>query len=166
MKLIVDVAYRDNTAKVVGGFFKNWADKELFKICEKIVNNVQDYIPGEFYKRELPCILDFLNDYELSEIELIVVDGFVVLNDEGKKGLGAYLFESLGKRIPIVGIAKTSFHNNNKNVISLFRGISQKPLYISSIGINLTEVSDIIKNMFGHNRVPHIIKQVDTETKK
>ncbi|MEN9908550.1 MAG: hypothetical protein RLZZ540_1699 [Bacteroidota bacterium] len=166
MKLIIDVSYEKNTAKVVGGFFENWNDEKLIKISTKTVNNVTEYISGEFYKRELPCITEFLNDYSLKEIELIIIDGFVFLNDDNKKGLGAYLFESLDKNIPIIGVAKTSFHNNNKNVIDIFRGNSKKPLYITSIGIELLKASDLIKNMFGNNRMPNIIKQIDTETKE
>lgn len=166
MKLIIDVSYENNTAKVVGGFFENWNDEKLIKISTKKVNNVTEYISGEFYKRELPCILEFLNDYSLKEIELIIIDGFVFLNDDDKKGLGAYLFESLDKSIPIIGVAKTSFHNNNKNVIDIFRGNSKKPLYITSIGIELLKASDLIKNMLGNNRMPNIIKQIDTETKE
>lgn len=166
MKLIIDVSYQDNIAKVVGGFFENWHDEKLLKISEKRVNNVREYISGEFYKRELPCILDFLNDFNLKEIELIIIDGFVFLNDIDKKGLGAYLFESLDKSIPIIGVAKSSFHNNNKNVINILRANSKKPLYISSIGIELLKASDLIKNMFGNYRMPNIIKQIDTQTRE
>lgn len=166
MKLIIDVSYQDNNAKVVGGFFENWNDEKLIKVSQKIVNNIKEYISGEFYKRELPCILEFLNDYDINEIELIIIDGFVFLNDDNKQGLGGYLFESLDKRIPVIGVAKTSFHNNNKNVIDVLRGNSKKPLYISSIGIELLKASDLIKNMFGNNRMPNIIKQIDTQTRE
>lgn len=166
MKLIIDVSYQDNNAKVVGGFFENWNDEKFIKVSQKIVNNIKEYISGEFYKRELPCILEFLNDYDINEIELIIIDGFVFLNDDNKQGLGGYLFESLDKRIPVIGVAKTSFHNNNKNVIDVLRGNSKKPLYISSIGIELLKASDLIKNMFGNNRMPNIIKQIDTQTRE
>jgi deoxyribonuclease V len=166
MKLIIDVSYHDNSAKVVGGFFENWNDDKLVKVSKKIVVNIQEYISGEFYKRELPCILEFLNDYDIREIELIIIDGFVFLNDDDKKGLGAYLFEILDKKIPIIGVAKSSFHNNKKNVINVVRGQSKRPLYVSSIGIELLKASDLIKNMFGNHRIPNIIKIIDTETKE
>lgn len=165
MKLIIDVSYQENTAKVVGGFFENWYDEKLKIISKKTVINTQEYISGEFYKRELPCILEFLKDYKIEQIELIIIDGFVFLNDDNKKGLGAYLFESLEKKVPIIGVAKTSFHNNKTNVINIYRGDSKKPLYISSIGIEPLKASDLIKNMFGNYRMPDIIKLIDTETK-
>lgn len=166
MKLIIDVSYQNNRAKVVGGFFENWNDENLFKISEKFVENVEEYIPGQFYKRELPCILEFLNDLNLEEIELIIIDGFIYLDDENKKGLGAYLYESLNHRIPIIGVAKSKFHNNNLNVNEVLRGESRNPLYVSSIGIDLSEATDFIQNMYGEFRLPHLIKLVDTETKR
>lgn len=166
MKLIIDVSYQSNKAKVVSGFFENWEDEQLLKMTEKIVNNIQEYIPGEFYKRELPCIIEFLNEYDLKELEFIIIDGFTFLNDDNKKGLGAYLFENLNKNIPIIGIAKTKFHNNTKNVIEIFRGESKKPLYISSIGFDVIKAAASIKKMHGNFRLPHLVKLVDTQTKK
>ncbi|WP_207420305.1 hypothetical protein [Desertivirga brevis] len=51
----------------------------------------QEYIPGEFYKRELPGILSLLDKINFELIQAIIIDGFVILNDEGKPGLGGYL---------------------------------------------------------------------------
>lgn len=166
MKLIIDVSYQDNHAKVVGGFFQNWKDENLINLSQKFVENVEEYIPGQFYKRELPCILEFLNELNLNEIELIIIDGFIYLDDENKKGLGAYLYESLNRQIPIIGVAKSKFHDNNINVREIYRGESKNPLYISSLGIDLSEASDFIRGMNGEFRLPHLIKLVDTETKK
>lgn len=132
----------------------------------KFVEEVEKYVPGQFYKRELPCIIEFLNDINLYEIELIIIDGFIYLDDENKKGLGTFLYESLNCKIPIIGVAKSKFHDNSKNVSEIFRGESKNPLYISSIGIDLLEASAFIQNMFGEFRLPHLIKLVDTETKK
>lgn len=109
MKLTIDVAYQNNTAKVVGGFFKNWEDNQLTSISQKMLSNIEPYEPGEFYKRELPCIMAFLADCKSHKIELIIIDGFVYLDDDDKKGLGAYLFDALDQKIPIIGAAKSSF---------------------------------------------------------
>ncbi len=166
VKLIIDVSYQNNKAKVVGGFFENWNDEQFLKINENTVNEIQEYIPGEFYKRELPCILEFLNEFDLNGIEFIIIDGFTYLNDNYKKGLGAYLFENLNKTIPIIGVAKSKFYDNTKNVIEIFRGESKNPLYVSSIGLDLLKAATLIKNMHGNHRLPHLIKLVDTQTKK
>lgn len=165
MHLILDVAYQTDTAKVVGGFFEKWSDETLVQLATKTVSHIQPYISGEFYKRELPCLLDFLQDCSLSKLNTIIIDGFVCLDDEGKKGLGGYLYEHLSGQIPIIGVAKTNFHNNVKHVSQVYRGNSKKPLYVSAIGIHLQQAADCIKNMYGQYRLPHLIKQVDTKTK-
>ena len=165
MKLIIDVAYQNNEAKVVGGFFEDWSDDVMLKQSSKIVENVQDYVSGEFYKRELPCILEFLKDVPLDEIELLIINGFIYLDDERKYGLGAYLYDSLDKKIPIIGAAKSRFYSNTKYVEEVFRGESKKPLYVSAIGIELPEAALLIANMYGKYRLPNLIKEVDTETK-
>mgnify|MGYP006192411485 FL=1 len=166
MKLIIDVGYQNNKAKVVGGFFEDWNVNQLLKLAYKEVDEVQEYIPGEFYKRELPCILEFLKEHNLEEIECIIIDGFIFLDNENKKGLGAYLYESLNNKLPIIGVAKSKFYNNTKNTIELVRGQSKNAIYISAIGIELDEAAKLINSMHGEFRLPNLIKQVDTETRK
>ncbi len=38
-----------------------------------------------------------------------VIDGYVWLDDQGKKGLGARLYDALDAQIPVIGVAKTLF---------------------------------------------------------
>ena len=165
MKLIIDVSYKGTQAKVVGGFFETWSDTSLMQISSKIVDDVAEYVSGEFYKRELPCILEFLEDMDLQEIDLIIIDGFIYLDDGGKKGLGAYLYESMALAIPIIGVAKSKFYNNNKLVKEIFRGQSKNGIYISAIGIDLDAASAPVQTMSGDFRLPELIKKVDTKTK-
>ncbi|SDE00729.1 endonuclease V [Pedobacter soli] len=165
MKLIIDVAYSASRAKVVGGFFESWDDGSLLGISSKFVDHVGEYISGEFYKRELPCILAFLEDIDLKAIALIIIDGFIYLDDDGKKGLGAYLYESLGRAIPVIGVAKSKFYNNNAFVREIFRGQSKNGIYVSAIGIDLEDASGLVQGMSGDFRLPDLIKRVDTETK-
>jgi len=99
MILAVDVDYRnDNSAKVAGVLFEHWDDREPTQILTSLIPKVNEYISGEFYRRELPCILDILKQVE-DKLEYIVVDGYVYLND--KMGLGAYLYEALDKKIKL-----------------------------------------------------------------
>lgn len=165
MKLIIDVSYQDTQAKVVGGFFKEWSDESFLKKTSRTVDNVNEYTSGEFYKRELPCIMKFIEEIPIEEIELIIIDGYIYLDNERKKGLGAYLYESLNSKIPIIGVAKSRFYNNNKFVEEIFRGKSKKSLFISAVGIDLANSSILIQKMFGEFRLPNLIKQIDTETK-
>lgn len=166
MILAFDTYYFDEKAKTVCLEFSEWNEDKNFKVYTEIIDNVEEYIPGEFYKRELPCILSLLNQIDLAIIDVIVVDGFVYLNDEGKYGLGGYLYEKLNKQIPIIGVAKTNFASIEINKKALFRGDSKKPLYITSIGIDLEEAFNKVESMHGEFRFPTLLKELDRLTKE
>ncbi|WP_298790742.1 hypothetical protein [uncultured Campylobacter sp.] len=59
------------------------------------MDDVAPYESGSFYKRELPRIVSLLQDLDVRDISLIVIDGFVYLDDEGGYGLGEHLYECL-----------------------------------------------------------------------
>ncbi|MDY8137307.1 endonuclease V [Aquimarina sp. 2201CG5-10] len=166
MKLAFDVQYYESYAKTVCVIFSDWNDPEPTDIIIEEVKNVASYIPGEFYKRELPCIQVILKNLNLDVIELIIVDGYVHLDDTKKFGLGGYLYTSLDNQIPVIGVAKSGFHNNKKHVRELLRGESVKPLYITAIGIDLEEATKAIQSMHGVYRMPTILQIVDTKTKE
>ncbi len=63
-------------------------------------------------------------------------------------------------------MAKTKFYNNTLNVAEIFRGKSKVPLFITAIGIDINSAAENIKNMFGENRMPNILKAIDAETKR
>ncbi|WP_343618415.1 endonuclease V [Flavobacterium sp.] len=166
MILAFDTYYFDNKAKTVCLEFSEYNQKENFKIHTEIIENVEEYIPGEFYKRELPCIMSVLNQINLENIEVIIVDGFVYLDDDKKYGLGGHLYEKLNRQIPIIGVAKTNFASIEKDKKALYRGDSIKPLYITSIGIDLEEAFKKIENMHGEFRMPTLLKELDRLTKE
>lgn len=124
------------------------------------------YIPGEFYKRELPCILKVIEKVNLAELEAIIIDGYVFIDNEKKFGLGGYLWESLNKKLPVIGVAKTSYMGNKDTIVELLRGESKNPLYISSIGIELNKAVELIKSMHGEYRIPTLLKELDKLTKQ
>ncbi|MBB4803951.1 exodeoxyribonuclease-5/deoxyribonuclease V [Flavobacterium nitrogenifigens] len=166
MILAFDTYYFDQKAKTVCLEFSQWNEDKNFKVYTEIIENVEEYIPGEFYKRELPCIVSLLNKIDLSTIDVIVVDGFVYLNDDQKFGLGGYLYEKLNKHIPIIGVAKTNFASIENNKKAIFRGDSKKPLYITSIGIDLEEAYKKVESMHGDFRMPTLLKELDRLTKE
>ncbi|MFC2087190.1 endonuclease V [Bacteroidota bacterium] len=166
MILGFDTYYFDNKAKTVCICFKDWKDSEPCEIFTEIIDEVSDYESGAFYKLELPCILNLLQKVKVEGINYIIVDGFVVLDDYGKLGLGGYLYKALNEKISVIGIAKTGFFNNKKNVRELFRGKSKKPLYISAIGLELDKAYELIKTMHGNNRIPTLFQILDTKTKE
>jgi len=165
MLLALDVHYKNNIAKAVGILF-DWSDSEVQKIIIDYVNEIEDYVSGEFYKRELPCLLKIIEKFDLTKIEAIVIDGYVFVDNEMKFGLGGMLWEKLDKRVPIIGVAKTSFFSNKETVKELLRGNSKKPLYVSSIDYPIDKAIYNLQKMSGAHRLPTILKQLDTITKQ
>jgi len=166
MILAIDVKYNNEEAiaKAVGVLF-NRMDKMPERTIIKYVQNIHAYIPGLFYKRELPCILEILKDMNLNDIEAIIVDGHVYIDNEKANGLGAHLWQSLNGELAVIGVAKTEFISNRETVNKVFRGESIKPLYVSAIGMSNLEAANLIKQMHGEYRMPTILKEVDSLTK-
>ncbi len=166
MILAFDTYYFDDKAKTVCISFKNWPDSEIIKSYSETIHNDVPYKSGEFYKRELPCILSLFEKMEINLIEAILVDGFVFLDDYGKLGLGGRLYESLNKKIPVIGIAKSHFATMHQSEKELIRGWSEKPLYITSAGIGLEKAAKLIHSMYGGNRIPSLLKRLDRLTRE
>ena len=171
MILAIDTYYTTDVAKTVGVLFNDWRDTKADSV---IINyrytEVAHYIPGEFYKRELPCILGLTNILDLSRIDTIIVDGFVDLKHKDYSigpGLGRYLWEALGRKIEVVGIAKTNYGLTDQISDNILRGKgSTKPLYVQSSTHNNMSVGEKVRNMYGENRLPYLLKLLDRETKK
>ncbi len=166
MILAFDTYYYNKKAKTVGLFFDTWEAEEPTEVFTEILDDVSEYIPGEFYKKELPCITSLLKKTGLDNIDYIVVDGYAVLDDAGKYGLGGYLYNYLEEKIPVIGVGKTNFRTVERSKREVFRGKSEKPLYVTAVGIDVDEASDYIKNMYGEYRMPTLLKQLDVLTKE
>src|SRR5262245_26211321 len=102
----VDVDYRADGALAALVGCRSWTDATPSLELTETIARVEPYEPGQFYKRELPCLLAVLRRVP-EPIDLVVVDGFVWLGDESRPGLGAHLHCALGGSIPVVGVAKT-----------------------------------------------------------
>ena len=118
------------------------------------------YVPGSFYKRELPCILALLDKLKQIPVEMII-DGYVWLG--ARSGLGQHLFEALGCRIPVIGVAKSAFPGAAAEKI--YRGTSRRPLYITAAGVPIGIAAGNISRMHGPHRIPNLLKQVDQISK-
>ena len=165
MILAFDTYYETDYAHTVCLQFKKWSDKEPEDIWQERMSFTSDYVSGELYKRELPCILSLLSTIDFNELEAIVIDGFVFLDDDGKLGLGAHLYEALEERIPIIGVAKSNFATIYTLKRTLFRGDSYRPLFITSVGIDIDTATENIRNMDGAFRIPTLLKLLDRITK-
>ena len=157
--------YADNTALTICIAFQNWNDAMPGATYNEQITGIAGYEPGEFYKRELPCILSLWETIPHEDIEAIIVDGFVYLDDDLKYGLGGHLYEALGRKIPVIGVAKTNFATIINQKASLVRGDSKKPLYITAVGINLSDAVAKIDTMHGAFRIPTLLKMLDRLTK-
>jgi deoxyribonuclease V len=166
MKLAVDVHYHSigthsvgDRATVAGVLFEQWNDsvpkQEL--VCE--IDLIEDYESGQFYKRELPCILKLLEVHTIRP-SCIVIDGFVYLDGFAQSGLGKYLYDALHGEISIIGVAKTPFHGISHDY-AVYRGNSEKPLFVTAEGIQITEAKEIVCKMHGEYRLPTLLKRVD-----
>lgn len=166
MILALDTYYFENKAKTVALEFLDWSDINETACYFEILENIEEYKSGEFYKRELPCVLSIIKKFNLEDYEAIIIDGYVFVDNDSKLGLGGFLYEKLNKKIPVIGVAKTDFISLNNNKVSLLRGKSKNPLFISAIGINLNEATEKIKYMNGEFRIPTLLKKLDTLTKE
>ena len=152
-----DVHYLpDGTASAAAVLFSDYLALEPSEEFTLRLQEVAGYIPGEFYKRELPCILS-IYDTLGEKPDDIIIDGYVVLGI--RPGLGQHLFEALGRKTPVIGVAKSSF--DDAPGIEVLRGESTRPLYVTSVGIDPWEASQKIRTMHGPHRIPTLLKHVD-----
>ncbi len=165
MILAFDTAYTGNRAKTVCLAFHDWSDRIPANIHSETIEGVADYEPGQFYKREQPCILSLLKTIPLDDVEAIIVDGFVVLDDTGLQGLGAHLYAALNGRVPVIGVAKTNFATLHRLKAEVLRGASAKPLYVTAMGLPLNQAADLVRSMHGEFRMPHLLSELDRLTK-
>lgn len=61
MLACVDVFYEDGCATAACILFRSWADSAPYGSARVTISPVAPYVPGEFYRRELPCILAVLD---------------------------------------------------------------------------------------------------------
>lgn len=157
-----DVYYYTNYAQAACIIFEIKPSERIISSHCAIEKSPRQYVPGQFYKRELPPLLKVYKNIE-EKIDLIIIDGFVSLAN-GEKGLGAHFYHRLNKEIPLIGVAKTLFKGAS-DYVTIYRGLSSRPLYVSSIGTELDAAAQLIKNLKGDNRIPDILKRVDQLTR-
>ena len=91
---------------------------------------------------------------------VIIIDGYVWLGDEFHPGLGAYLYEALGRVTVVIGVAKAHFQEGPA-VRAVKRGASSRPLYVTAAGIDLNEAAQSVVELHGEFRIPTLLKRVD-----
>jgi len=161
-----DTFYYEDFAKTVCIAFEDWNSETESFIYSENTEISADYESGAFYKRELPCILSLLKKIDLKEGDLIIVDGYVTLDNSGQIGLGGYLYESLNKKYPVIGIAKNGFASEDNLRKTIFRGESKTPLFLTAGGIDTDDIKIKVENMYGAYRIPTLLKKLDQLTRE
>ena len=161
-----DTFYYEDFAKTVCIAFEDWNSETESFIYSENTEISADYESGAFYKRELPCILSLLKKIDLKDGDLIIVDGYVTLDNSGKIGLGGYLYESLNKKYPVIGIAKNGFASEDDLRKTVFRGESKTPLFLTAVGIDTDDIKIKVENMYGAYRIPTLLKKLDQLTRE
>jgi len=154
----VDTAYRGSEARTALVAFENWTDPAPVHTMTLETDISNEYIPGSFYLRELPCILAVLKEAPFRP-EAIIIDGYVLLGTL-RPGLGMHLYQAIGGRCPVIGVAKNPFKGNTE-AVPVLRGRSKKPLFITSTGIDINTAAMNIMAMHGKSRIPTLLRLAD-----
>lgn len=120
------------------------------------VAHVLPYRPGEFYLRELPPLRALLAS--IARPRLVVVDGYVDLDPDGRPGLGAHVHAEFG--MPVIGVAKSPFRTAS-HAVPVLRGDSARPLLVTAAGLRLADAADLVSHMAGRFRVPDALRRAD-----
>ena len=123
---------------------------------DRIIPAVDPYRPGEFYRRELPPLRAVIPAAD--ELALIVVDGYVDLDPDGRPGLGAHVHAEFG--VPVIGVAKTAFLSAT-HAARVLRGQSARPLYVTAAGMKISDAAVLVTEMAGRFRLPDALTTVD-----
>jgi deoxyribonuclease V len=159
MILAVDVQYVTDKGVAAGVLFESWGATAAIDEFISVVDIDAEYIPGQFFKRELPCILTLLKDHALSP-DIILVDGYVFLDDDGRPGLGKYLYDALNAKSVVIGVAKNRYPGIGEEC-ALCRGNSSRPVYVTAADEDLEVTKANILSMHGSHRIPTLLKHAD-----
>jgi deoxyribonuclease V len=121
-----------------------------------LLPQAEAYRPGEFYLRELPPLRAVCRG--AGSLALIVIDGYVDLDPEGRPGLGARVHGEFG--VPVIGVAKTMFRGAT-HAAEIRRGRSARPLFVTAAGMTVGDAADLVRNMTGPFRLPDALRTVD-----
>jgi deoxyribonuclease V len=121
-----------------------------------MVPEVAPYVPGEFWRRELPCLRAVLDG--VRGLSLLVVDGYVDLAPDGRPGLGARAAAEFG--VPVIGVAKTRFATAT-HAVEVRRGTASRPLFVTAAGLPVAEAAGLVLAMSGRYRLPDALRRAD-----
>jgi len=159
MIAFTDVHYRETDATAACVVADGFGAEHPTSEWTAVISPIAPYEPGAFFKRELPCLLEVLR--RAPPLTHVVIDGYVVLDANRTPGLGARLYDALGGKIAVLGLAKTAYQGSSM-ATPIVRPGSTKPLYLTSIGIDDAEAIALVNQLHGAHRLPTLVKRVDS----
>jgi len=154
-----DVHYQDDVAYAAAVLIEQWTDAEPVDQFLISCDGVEPYQPGSFYQRELRPLGELIQ--QLPEtVDCFVIDAYCHLSADHDPGLGDYFHKLLPQGSVVVGVAKNRFHETT-HAVEVLRGESQRPLFVTSIGIEYSLAADSIRLMAGRHRMPTILTAAD-----
>jgi deoxyribonuclease V len=94
----------------------------------------------------------------VDDLDLLIVDGYVDLDPDGRPGLGAHAHAEFG--VPVIGLAKTRFAPA-VHAVPVVRGNATRPLYVTTVGIPQPDATDLVRTMTGKFRLPDALRRID-----
>lgn len=164
MIVCLDVHYDDHSALAAPIVFHGWEDETSVDQYIVKVNDVGDYRPGRFYERELKPLSE-LHPLIKYPVRYYIIDAYCHLSEDRPPGLGVYLQELLPAESVVIGVAKNRYRDTS-HAIELLRGGSERPLFVTSIGIDYQCAANHVKSMAGEHRIPTLLKMVDSLSRK
>lgn len=128
------------------------------------VAEVAEYRPGNFYERELPPLRALLSGSGTAPLDVLVIDGYVTLDPDGRPGLGSHVHAEELSAI-VIGVAKTRFHAATHAIEAIRGTASNRPLYVTSAGMPPDDAAQLVRSMSGEARFPDALRRVDRLTR-
>ena len=159
MIVALDVHYTDTAAHAAAIAFDEWHSDIPIASHTASVECVAEYEPGKFYMRELPALLQVISLIGL-DVNTYVIDAYCHLSQDRSPGLGAHLHNALSRKAAIVGVAKHRYRQS-EHAVEVFRAESQRPLFVTAIGLEYDVAGQHVRSMAGQFRIPTLLKAVD-----
>ena len=158
MLAAVDVHYGRTDGRAAAVVFSAWADATPILERTLCVGTPAPYRSGAFYERELPAVRAILGALGVP-LRCVVVDAYAWLA-HGRPGLGAHLWEALGRAAAVVGVAKNPLREH-AHALPVLRGASRRPLWVTAAGMDPAAAAVAIASMHGRHRIPTLLARAD-----
>lgn len=156
----LDVHYSESIARAAAVVFDDWLSTDSLATYATNFAQPNQYTPGSFYLRELGPLLAVVKQIR-EPIHTWIVDGYCYLSSSGEPGLGAHLQSAIGRQVDtFIGVAKNRYRGSS-HAVEVRRATSQRPLFVTAIGIGCGLAAAHVASMAGEFRIPKMLKEVD-----